>query len=77
MITEPINIGHIPAIVRGAPSSKAYLFVHGKQSLKEEALGFAGFAARKGCQTLSFDLPSMAAAGVILCPATYGTVCAS
>ncbi len=57
MITEPINIGHIPAIVWSAPSSKAYVFVHGKQSRKEEALGFAELAARKGWQTLSFDLP--------------------
>ena len=50
-------IGHIPAIVWGETSDRAYLFVHGKKSCKEEAQRFAALAASRGFQTLSFDLP--------------------
>lgn len=57
MIKEKIYIEDIPAIVWGEKSSKAYIFVHGKMSNKESAEVFAGIAAGKGYQTISFDLP--------------------
>ena len=57
MITQQINIGGIPAILWGNPSSKLYLHVHGKQSRKEYAQTFAALAETQGYQTLSFDLP--------------------
>ena len=50
-------VGTIPAIVWGAPSDSAYIFVHGRLSQKEAAQGFAEIAQRKGCQVVSFDLP--------------------
>lgn len=50
------KIGSIPAALWGEPSDKLYLFVHGKLSSKEAAAPFAQIAARKGFQTLSFDL---------------------
>lgn len=50
-------IGAIPTLVWGEPSEKAYLCVHGKMSSKESAQGIAEIAARKGYQTVSFDLP--------------------
>ena len=34
-------IDHIPAILLGEPSDKIYLFVHGQDGNKEEAVGFA------------------------------------
>ena len=57
MIKEKIYIESIPAIVWGEKSSKAYIFVHGKLSKKEDAESFAEIAAGKGYQTISFDLP--------------------
>lgn len=57
MNTDKINIGHIPALVWGRPSQRAYIFVHGKMSSKEAAERFAQIAEEKGFQTLSFDLP--------------------
>jgi alpha-beta hydrolase superfamily lysophospholipase len=57
MIQESLSIGSIPAIAWGDRSERAYIFVHGKMSRKEEAAGFAEIAARRGWQTLSFDLP--------------------
>jgi len=47
----------IPAILWGAQSDKVYIHVHGKMSCKESAAEFAEIAARKGWQTISFDLP--------------------
>ncbi len=57
MRKERIKINNIPAIVWGEPSDKVWLCVHGKMSSKESAEGIAGVAARRGCQTVSFDLP--------------------
>ena len=57
MLTERIRIENIPAIIWGAKSKKVYLFVHGKMSKKEEAVGFAEIAVKNGYQVLSFDLP--------------------
>ncbi len=57
MKTEALQIGGIPALIWGEPSSKVYLCVHGKMSSKESAEGLARIAAGRGYQTLSFDLP--------------------
>lgn len=57
MLKRSIRINSIPAIVWGEPSSKAYIFVHGKLSQKEEAERFAAIACGRGYQVLSFDLP--------------------
>lgn len=54
---ERITIGKIPAVIWGKPSEKAYIYVHGKLSRKEEAERFAELAEEKGFQTISFDLP--------------------
>lgn len=51
-----ITIGHIPALVWGENSDKAYLCVHGKMSSKESAEGIAQIAGQRGYQTISFDL---------------------
>ena len=57
MKKEIIKIEKIPAILWGEKSSNIYIYVHGKQSCKEEAQSFAEIAQRKGFQVLSFDLP--------------------
>lgn len=57
MIANRVDIGGIPALIWGEPSDRVYLCVHGKMSSKESAEGIARFAAQKGCQTISFDLP--------------------
>lgn len=57
MKTERISINGIPAIVWGEPSDKVWLCVHGKMSSKESAQGLAEIAARRGYQTVAFDLP--------------------
>lgn len=57
MVTQRLNAGPIPALLWGEPSDQIYLFVHGKMSRKEAAEPLARIAARKGWQTLSFDLP--------------------
>ena len=57
MKRERLCIHGIPAILWGETSDKIYVHVHGKMSRKEYAEGFAGIAAQKGYQTLSFDLP--------------------
>ncbi|MDH6314271.1 fermentation-respiration switch protein FrsA (DUF1100 family) [Parabacteroides sp. PFB2-10] len=54
---EKIKINNIPAILYGSASDKLYLYVHGKQSRKEEAEHFANIAKKSGYQVLSFDLP--------------------
>jgi alpha-beta hydrolase superfamily lysophospholipase len=51
------SINGIPAIIWGAKSEKAYIFVHGKKSRKEEAEPFAQIAQAHGYQVISFDLP--------------------
>lgn len=57
MHVERIDIAGIPALVWGPPSDKVYLYVHGKMSAKESAAGLAQLAAKRGWQTISFDLP--------------------
>lgn len=57
MVNEKIIIEKIPAIIWGHTSDKLYLFVHGKNSKKEEAEGFAEIAVMRGFQVISFDLP--------------------
>lgn len=57
MKPEKIYIDSIPALIWGKKSEKAYIFVHGKKSCKEYAKQFASVAERRGCQTISFDLP--------------------
>lgn len=54
---EKIQIGNIPALLYGTDSEKLYIFVHGKQSYKEEADNFAAIAVESGYQVISFDLP--------------------
>lgn len=57
MFREKIHPANIPAVLWGQESDKAYIFVHGKMSNKESAETFAGIAADRGYQTISFDLP--------------------
>lgn len=58
MRTNRMKIRGIPAIVWGEESDRAFLFVHGKMSSKEDAGAFARIAQEKGYQTISFDLPA-------------------
>lgn len=57
MISKPLKIKHIPALLWGEKSDKAYIFVHGSMSCKEDAQLFAEVAVPRGYQVLSFDLP--------------------
>lgn len=57
METIRTNIAGIPALVYGTPAEKAFLFVHGRYSRKEEAESFARVVTAKGYQVVSFDLP--------------------
>ena len=57
METTQTNIADIPALVYGTPSDKAFLYVHGRYSRKEEAESFARVVTPKGYQVVSFDLP--------------------
>ncbi|BBF42309.1 alpha/beta hydrolase [Lachnospiraceae bacterium KM106-2] len=57
LVREKRYVNNIPVIVWGAPSDRAYIYVHGKMSYKESAEPFAELAMRKGYQTISFDLP--------------------
>jgi uncharacterized protein len=57
MISTPITISGIPAILWGQKSDRIYIYVHGKLSCKEAARGFAEIATRWGYQVVSFDLP--------------------
>lgn len=57
ILQERMEVEGIPCILWGKPSSKAYLFVHGKMSSKESAKEFAQLAHERGYQVLSFDLP--------------------
>ena len=50
-------IGGIPALLYGAPSDRVWLFLHGQQGRKEEALPFAHAACPRGAQVLAVDLP--------------------
>ena len=57
MTVQRVAMAGIPALIWGEDSSKVYLCVHGKMSSKESAAGIAELAAKKGYQTISFDLP--------------------
>ena len=57
MKKEFAKIENIPTLLWGDKSSSIYIYVHGKQSSKEDAKGFAEKAVSKGYQVLSFDLP--------------------
>ena len=49
--------GHIPAVLYGDASERAFLFVHGQSGCKEEAERFARIAQPAGWQVLAVDLP--------------------
>ena len=59
MKRQDIRIGHIPAVLWGEVSERMFIAVHGDQSDKtDEVIAvLAEEAAKKGYQTLSFDLP--------------------
>ena len=57
MDIESRTISGIPTLVWGSPGERAYLFVHGQCSRKEDAACFAAVATGKGYQVVSFDLP--------------------
>lgn len=57
MRTERISIQGIPAVVCGEPSERVFLFVHGQNGNKEEAIDFATHVCHKGWQVVGFDLP--------------------
>lgn len=57
MREERFSIGHLPAVLYGAPSDRVWLFLHGKQGHKEEGLDFAKFFCPKGWQVFSIDMP--------------------
>lgn len=57
MTIQKTNLLHIPVIVWGKPSRRAYIYITGKGGVKEDACGFAALAEQKGYQTISFDLP--------------------
>lgn len=57
METIRTNIAGIPALVYGTHAEKAFLYVHGRYSRKEEAEPFARVVTAKGHQVVSFDLP--------------------
>lgn len=57
MKTERFTLKSIPLLLIGEPSRKVYLYVHGKNGSKEEALDFAELACPAGYQVLALDLP--------------------
>ena len=57
MKTERFTLKNIPLLLIGEPSRKVYLYVHGKNGSKEEALDFAELACPAGSQVLALDLP--------------------
>ena len=57
MTEHQFLIEHIPAVLYGEPSKRAYLFVHGQCGCKEEGAAFAGVVCPKGFQVLAVDLP--------------------
>ena len=57
MKTERFALKNIPLLLIGEPSRKVYLYVHGKNGSKEEALAFAETACPAGYQVLALDLP--------------------
>ena len=57
MKTERFTLKNISLLLIGEPSRKVYLYVHGKNGSKEEALDFAELACPAGYQVLALDLP--------------------
>ena len=57
MKTERFTLKNIPLLLIGEPSRKVYLYVHGKNGSKEEAIDFAELACPAGYQVLALDLP--------------------
>lgn len=57
MKTERFTLKNIPLLLIGESSRKVYLYVHGKNGSKEEALDFAELACPAGYQVLALDLP--------------------
>lgn len=57
MKAERFTLKNIPLLLIGEPSRKVYLYVHGKNGSKEEALDFAELACPAGYQVLALDLP--------------------
>ena len=57
MKIENMDIMGIPAIILGEDAENAYLFIHGKNGCKEEALQFADIACHAGFQVVGIDLP--------------------
>ena len=51
------TLGGIPALVLGEDAPRAFLFVHGKQGSREDALPFAEAVCAHGWQVLAIDLP--------------------
>ena len=57
MKKQNLTLAGVPAILYGERSRKVYLYVHGKNSCKEEAERFANTACAAGWQVLAIDLP--------------------
>lgn len=57
MKIENTDIMGIPSIILGEDAENAYLFIHGKNGCKEEALQFADIACPAGFQVVGIDLP--------------------
>ena len=57
MKQQTIQIAGIPALLCGEESPYVYLYVHGRQGCKEEAIAFAELACPAGYQVLAIDLP--------------------
>ena len=57
MEIKKVKINEIPVIIWGRKSEDIYIFVHGRSSCKEDAIGVAETAIKKGMQVISFDLP--------------------
>ena len=51
------TIGGVPAWILGEDAPRAFLFVHGKQGSKADALPYAEAVCPKGWQVLAVDLP--------------------
>lgn len=57
MKTERFTLKNIPLLLIGEPARRVYLYIHGKNGSKEEALDFAELACPAGYQVLALDLP--------------------
>lgn len=57
MTVNKIHIGDTPALLYGAESDRAWLYIHGKSGYKELAEPFARLVCPGDAQVLSIDLP--------------------